>query len=1412
MNTPFSKCLRPGGFVDLSPRALSLLSLFLLTACGGATDCGCSGFEQRDFPVEHYDKTQAQGVQVRVTETGFGFLEQNAGPLVGELLPGGLNFCLPKNDTADTKLCTPYHTNENGKKKGDQPLCDNGMPGCQLSLTIDKLEIDPVPSRQLDIQITVGDLDEVIPIDAEVKPLGISIRAKCDVKLYKRNDTKAAATVTAKVPVNFNVSPQSPLKDVSIDVGEVSLNLKDLDFDIKGGAACFAADLLRGIFRGSIEGPLRDQLKKVVDEQVRANLCQTCGNMGDDPCPGGTICQDNACIYNNSEQCVPAPLGIEGRLNVGALLQGYTEAAAPNVDLIARAADYAETDAKGLSLALRTGFQPEQYDKCVPVDVTKRPDFGPLPLSQVLKSGVKPGSGEPFMVGLALHRQAIEQVLWAAWAGGGTCLKVGSELSEFLSVQSLSLFLSGLKSLDMGAGGAAEIKVSPQQPPKVTLGKNLFEKQGDTFKVREGLMTIDWKDVDLHMYGWVHDRWTRLATLRVDLLIPIGLIPDGTGKLSLVVGELGDAVKNVRAFDGEITQATPEQLAMLVPTLVGAALPSLAGALEQSFDLPSFFGLTLDLQQGDITSIENDTFVALFGNLVPAPAMPTSAPWDATFAPRLQIDDHRVIYPAGPEIEGVQQPYVILDAQAVSPGYPGAFEETLMQVSWRVDGGLWTSWRQFGEIRRIESPSFMLPGQHAVELRLRAEGARDFLTSTLAVSIDYQAPELRLSYDERAQRLQAVAQDMTDRASSLRFRHKIHDGTGATLWSSWSKKADVDLNTPEKGAVRVEVQVADQSGKVTTQDYTVYAKVAASKDALEDGDSAGQDPQAGGCSSAGSGPGSAPTLLLLLLGSLGLGLRRRAGLLAIFGLLSAAGCSSDNVGKTPNIVEDTCKDACPAGQVCRAGACEVVPGSCTTPQDCVSTCGEKIPACNDQGMCMCTVACEGGCGEGQFCCHVQNVCQEIPDACDGKVCDPGFEPRQGIAGTPDPTTCQLQGASCECVKSEPLPLRFHGAFASLAAFNGKTMLSVYNSSYGDLMVGEIPASGGEIQWQFVAGVPDTGKRDGATDGPRGGISTPGEDMGRYTATVFDASGNLHVFFQDVRNKKLLVATGKPGAQGFDFTVTPVETEGETGFWTGAVLGADGTIHLATHVRVVEADGKRVSQLRTMTFTPEPSGTLTKTSDDVLAQGPAVAADATAPRKEGEEVGGFLDLSVSGEELLLTFYDGQENRVGWSRLGKDATAWSKPQYLGAGTGPYSSGMVAADGAVHLAYMTQSPDTLSYRVTGSGSKAQVIADSLRDTGTVRYTARVGEGVRLRLGADGKPVVIYQDASLHKLMSARLTEGAWKVTEAAAPGSPYSGAHGFYGVMLRGPEASSLLVEYVIDGSTRPATAAPALTTLP
>lgn len=1435
----------------------------LFVACGGS-DCGCDGFIEQPYPPQHYDKTLPQGTQIRVTSHGLDFVEGNIQPLIEGALPEGLNFCLPKDTSSDTKLCFPYVEGRSGHHAEDeQPLCDDGQEGCQISLTIEGAEIRPVPNSSLEIDVLIGGLNPTIPFEADAPVIG---EVKCDVTAYRRGGSiNDPATVRAIVPVEFAVDDMSPTRDIRINVGEVGMNLDDIDFDLKGNWKCGTADFLRGLFRGTIEGLIRDELKNAVDDIVKENLCQTCtdGNT----CGEGSTCDaDDVCMYNNSSECVPVPLGVEGQLQLSSVIGDFVEEPNANVDTLFKVADFAQADT-GLTLAARSGFQPVNFSECIPLDPTTRPSFEPIPISSTITGETKPGSGEPFMIGIGVHKSMIEHLLWSAWGSGGTCLIVDTRGTEQVSTGTLGIVWRSLRDLADGEARQAEIKIVPQTAPKLILGSNTVRETEDGYVVDDGLFSIDWKDLDMHVYAWVQDRWTRLATVRMDLLLPVAIVPDG-GRLSVVLGDLEGGITNLRPRNSELLEENPDKVAELIPTLLGLALPMLADSLDLAFDLPEFVGLKIALGQGDITSVDDGTFIALFADLETA-TMPTNL----RTLPEPRVLDWRVEYPNEPVFGEMVRPTVHLDVEGV---LFGPVEHVLeagkdVEFAYRVDGGFWSMYSKLGTLA-IDDPVLALPGEHTIEVRARVAGesklANRDQTARVVVSIDYQAPELELERDGDVLTFNAF--DLTDSAADLRYRWRIHDGEAASDWSDWSATSRLELD--ELGLTRdfrVEAQVRDRSGKVTTDQQTVRVSALTPADDAPVAESNNVEPTAG-CAQAPGGTNSNPALALLAaFGMVGLLRRRRAAAALFAGLLGigASACTDD-----PTTSLQDCNPACASGESCKMGRCvadtpadecssdsectngqlcegnQCVEPECREDADCSDACGdEKRGVCN-VSSCVCEDFCPEGCGDGEFCCFGDNACQALPDPCEGKVCEPGFEPGNPVAGEGDSMTCMVSGDSCDCVSLPPLPLGKHGRYPSVATNGKKTVIAAYNQTYGDLMVGVV--EGEEIAWQFADGVPESGDIEGALDGPRGGIKDKGDNVGGHTAIAIDGSDNLHVFYRDNKEDTLKHAYGTPGADGYEFAISTLDDVGDTGYWTRAVI-VDGTLHVVYQAASVPVEGgPQASQLKHFSA---PAGQNLQgveaavvfegvgqkpcadrcSGDDVCVESAGVCAtpeegcpadcgegfacyqggcepvfNQNLPVAEPYGIGNLLDLSVTPSGLLVVFYDGVERSVAWTQF--DGATWSMPQYAGAGTGPYGSAAIDGAGAVHVSYMTRDK-TLVYEKLGEGGP-EVIAKGLRDRGDEWLIARVGEGVKLGFGADGQPEVTYQDATLHTFnYASRALTGAWNVQVLGQPSDPYAGSHGFYSTMLRQADRA-IAVEYVIDNQAEDPYAYPKVHTLP
>lgn len=1436
------------------------LAISLLAACS-SNGCGCDGFEARDFPAEHYDKTTPQTMQIRLTPSGLDFVEGNLQPIINEAVPGGLNFCLPKDDTSSTKLCF-------ANQDGVQPTCDDGSQGCQISLSIDGAQIKPVPNNRLEVDITIGNVNPVIPFSTDVAVLG---EVTCDVTAYKKGaDRMTPATIQATLPIDFNVDQMSPLKDTRIKLGELALNLDDVDFHLRGNWKCGTATALRSLFRNTIENLLKDQLKSTIEDLTRQNLCRQCGE-GLSACPDNAMCaEDGACQYNGSEECVPALLGVEGRLMLGDLLSGYTETPDASTDLTVRLADYAKVDT-GVSLAMRTGFQPEKIERCVPVDPSTRPAFTTIPISPTVMANTKPNSNDPFMMGIGVHKRTIEHMLWSVWASGATCLAVGSDSLDVLSTSSLALLVRSLGDLADGKKRAVEIKIVPQKAPLVTLGANSVEEVMGKLVIKDGLMNIDWKDFDINIYGYVQDRHALLFTVRTDLLLPIALVPDAGGKLQVVIGEVDKALTNLRILNHKLLKESPEVLKDALPTLLGVALPQLASSLDGlSFDLPEFFGFRVDLKQGDVTSIDNNTFIGLFANLTPVTMMALSGNQSVD----TQIFNASVRYPEA-SASGFVRPEVTLQVGAKVPSLDWPLPADQMEFSYRVNGGFWSLFQPTDKLE-LNDPVFALSGDHLIEVRARPRGeveSVDMTPERIKVRVDYTAPALELEYAQG--KMSFIGQDEVDAATALTYRWRTHDGESASQWSEWMGQNTLELNTIEGDAtrLRVEVEVRDTSGHVTKRDRTVERDVlGVLKPAV-----AAAEPQAKGCSAAPGQRSPGNLGLMMFLGMMGFGvLGRRRARQSVLAMISALGLMSVGVGCTDDQAaqKSTCDPTCANDQVCKAGTCVAADNKCNADADCGGDgkiCLEGVcsaPECSDDsacagacgddkrgtcasGKCACEDFCPEGCGDGELCCFPSNSCKPIPDACDGKVCEPGFEPKITTEGSPDGKTCAMAGAVCDCVELPPLPLGAHGRYPDIDTHQNITAVSAYNQTYQDLMVGVV--NGNQATWQFVDGVPATGEVSGSLNGPRQGIKTPGPKVGEYTALTFDDAGTLHVFYRDSEAMTLKYARGTKKGEGFTFETTTLANDaGSAGIWTRTIF-AGGKVHVVYTADSVPGTTGHSAQIRHFSFDPSADlASVAATAHAVVLEGAAsspcgercvggascfaevgacampsqdcatACGDGTActggackpifndsaPASTPIMTGQFLDLSATPDGLLLVFYDGEQKSAGWAKLVGDA--WEMPSYVGTPSGPYASGLTDAQGNVHLAYMDEFNRRLMYEQVGK--PAEVIVDGLRDTGTQWLLGRIGEDVTLRVKGDGSMQVVYHDATLQQLMEAtRQANGQWKATLLASPGEPYVGEHGFYATIVRRAGASTI-VEYVINNQTSPVQSKPIFYTLP
>lgn len=1428
----------------MSPKFALFAALIFLAAC--STDsCSCDGFEESEFPAAHYDKTLVAGGQLRISQPGLDFIEGEVGPLIEQFQPGGLSFCLPSSEvTLGIEICS-------------QSVCDDGSVGCQLDLTVDGAQINPIPSDTLQIDLTIGGIggkdasgnpQDVITLFRD----GLIFDNHCELRLYnKDNNESRPGQISAILPIRVSVDTNSPTGDVRIEVLDIEMDdfTDQVNYSLTGDTVCTVVNWVAGFFNGTINNMIRDQLTDIIDGLTSEQLCRACGD-GQPVCPGNSTCGDNggaqSCMYPSGE-CVPRTLGMEGNLKLGELIGAYSQNPTSQVAVLGKLADIADVDT-GLSLGLRIGAQPSEFGRCVPIDPTARPLFDPIAPSPQLLADATP-AGDPFMLGIGVHKRALEHLLWSVWGGGALCMKLDSSQIEQLSTDTLSLLLPSIREL-AGPGSSAFLQLAPQTAPQIKLGDNRVTQTADGYTIDDPLISLSWKDLDLHFYVFAHERYLRVFSLRADLMVPIALGSDGQGSITPIVGDLDDAVTNIRPMQIELLKEDPQVLIDLIPTLVGMALPSLVGSISQPIELPEVFGYRIAMEQENITSVDNQTMLALFANLVPV-----AQPMGIAFQSRIvghELDLSRAT------ASGVPRPRLTLHVMADLPDFMPTQTALDIEYSWRVNGGNWSLYRR-SETLEIRDPLLVLEGRHRVEVRARFRGdprSTEPVPSMIMVDVDYSAPTLQI--ERRGAVVSLAAHDTIDRAEQLEFRHRIVSHELTTKWSAWGKTQAIDLlqvDAPERFQLIAEVR--DRAGHVAQQTQEiVWDRRQAALDAEElgadiDAATPGSTPQAG-CSATGEqSPLGALAGALALLGGLLLTRRQRhtrpvgragAALIACFLLaaLGLTGCDDDAAQK--NLLPSSdCEPACTGEDICVDGTCQTPDDEedppCTTADECAPCTNGGVATCSDEGVC--------GCSE---------ACPELPDACAQTTCEPGFEPSVTSEGTMDPLTCEVSGQACECVALPALPLGQHGLYASVAQRGELRATAVYNKTYGDLMVATL-SDAGEPTWYFVDGLPEDGAVTGAIDGPRGGIATPGPNVGTHTAIGIDSADNLHVLYRDEANAALKYARGTQSGSAYTFETQTLNADSDSGYFS-SLLVIDDVVHAVYSVKNFEdaTDGWR-TQLRAINFpvdapleqlAPAAEVVASSPNDDpcgdacvgtevcVTSQSPAACIIKTRDcspvcddgfacingtcetihvklaRDYPLMTGLFSHLSSTSDGLVVTFYNHISQQVAWAT--HSGGAWTAAQSLGAPSGPYVSGALDDAGQLHLAYMEPTAQQLIYEQVGNGVR-EVVADGARDSSSGFILADIGEDVDLRLLADGSVELLYQDTTQHTLiLSTRSADGAWTHTVLGEPGSPYSGAHGFFATMVRQPSTSKLAVEFVLNQQETPTVGKPVFHTLP
>lgn len=683
------------GEPDMTKSGLPLTAIAVaatnLFGCGG----GCDGMTPIPGGFPSAERTANAG-QVRVSQSGLAAISADPAALVGGLLGDGmgLTFDVPADCAGTPTICCP----------GGAPITPCGP------IEID-LEAQPGDEPRLVLDPVTGASRLDVTLRARVRTLSnVPVGISSDCGLVIDTEPGSDPDIRMQLPINFVQDAEAGT--TRVEVGDATITqLTTDDVDLSGDIICELAGLGIGLFIDTLVSTFEDAIGGAVGDQV----CKACPTGDVAECgPFAAACTDNVCMKAD-DTCLQE-LGLTGRMAGSALFATLSPGTTGSIDLYEVAGGYATTNQEGLALGLLGGMLPAgaPRDRCGPPATAPTP--ATIPQSSFFQGNTRPDTGAPFDLAIGIHESQLDDFAYAAYDGGLLCLTLTTAAVDLLTTDTIGLVAPSLGDLVEDPAPVA-IGLRPQSPPTITLGPNTFVDDGNGgTTLGDPLLTITFTAMELDMFAAIEDQYVRLFTVVTDVTLPIGLQVDALGELTPVLGDVEDAFTNISVKNSEALLETPEQLADVFPTLLSFALPQLTGALG-GFALPELAGLSIDVT--DITAVDDLSFMAIFAELsvatmaAPAPGVAGDGARVVTAATLASIEEPDLEVAADPSRwDRASRPRAVLELGGDQPG---------LEWSIRVDGGVWSAWSAAPRVT-VSPRSFWLPGTHRIEVIARRAG------------------------------------------------------------------------------------------------------------------------------------------------------------------------------------------------------------------------------------------------------------------------------------------------------------------------------------------------------------------------------------------------------------------------------------------------------------------------------------------------------------------------------------------------------------------------------------------------------------------------------------------------------------------------------------------------------------------
>ncbi len=641
------------------PRRLVLCGLVLLmvsVACGDTSCGGCVEPPAEPFPTAPrvYD-----GVQMRVTQSGLVFIEDNLPDILASLLQDGLTFEIPRTDTGILSVV----------------FCDST---CTMTIEI------------LDSNLTLVGTNTVV-FDGH---MNVSGEVTMDANLME----------TCRFPLLIQNKPISVPIALQVDgftgffyfeIGDLDLTIEDGDYDIVCGVVWdFILDnpLIKPLLTGAINLAMGLAMGGAIDSMVAEQSCAAC-DFYTAGCPASHPCDSNDDFCKSGSNCLRKPLGIVGTLDLGQQLESIDPQNDAAVEMLLALGQARQPDQhpfirnNGLEVRLIGGTYSDQ-DDCVPAPAPV--DIPPVGEAQTLFFGnTIPGIGGAYMVGVAIADMYLDHLFYQFWRSGLLCLSIDSYGIEQISSKTLSLFLPSLDLVADRENLPVRLTLRPEGVPYMEVGEGTFDQDGNML---EPILYIFLPDFGMDFWMNMQGRWIKFLSLTQDVEVHLGIQFTADNQVIPILDENSVIVTNAVASDYELLAEDTATLEDTVPQLIGMFLPMLTDTMGE-IAIPDLQGFILDVKsvQGDVSRPGTDyyEFMSIYAGLdfSPPPTPPTNT---------------RVLL--GP----------------VTPdGFHLELQDPGVEIQYRLDNGYWSPFRR-GPV--VEVFRRLLPGRHELEVRAREIG------------------------------------------------------------------------------------------------------------------------------------------------------------------------------------------------------------------------------------------------------------------------------------------------------------------------------------------------------------------------------------------------------------------------------------------------------------------------------------------------------------------------------------------------------------------------------------------------------------------------------------------------------------------------------------------------------------------